>query len=182
MAKSIEAIEASIREAVTPGFREKLLARGQARSMIWRDGVLPDDAPPFSSLLSYDLLSYGYALLSHGLRLLEKEGDPNLARIAFEHAAGAIEAVIAKGQNNNVRDFHRLVAAAAYHLGRFSARAYSLLQTDFENANLAPPERCLARLMLRDLNGLDTQITTWRLGGKGSDDTLVELRSAFPRG
>lgn len=183
MAKSIEAIEASIREAVTPGFREKLLARGQARSMIWRDGVLPDDAPPFSSLLSYDLLSYGYALLSHGLRLLEKEGDPNLARIAFEHAAGAIEAVIAKGQNNNVRDFHRLVAAAAYHLGRFSARAYSLLQTDFENANLAPPERCLARLMLRDLNGLDTQITTWRLGGKGSDDTLAELLGQlFPEG
>lgn len=183
MAESTKAIEASIREAVTPGFREKLLARGQARGMIWRDGVLPDDAPPFSSLLSYDLLSYGYALLSHGLRLLEHEGDRPLARVAFEHAAGAIEAVIAKGRDNKVRDFHRLVAAAAYHLGRFSARAYSLLQTDVANANLSQSEQCLASLMLRNLDGLDTQITTWRLGGNGSDNTLVELLGQlFPDG
>ncbi len=175
MAASLEAIEASIREAVTPGFRDRLLAQGQARSMIWREGVLPDDAPDFSILLTYDLLSYGYALLSQGLRLLEKEGDRDLARIAFEHAASAIEAVIAKGEANATRDFHRLVAAAAYHLGRFSARAYSLLKAGFENANLSPPEQCLARLMLRDLDGLDEQITTWRLGGSGSDNMLVDL-------
>ena len=182
MAESIEAIEASIREAVAPGFRERLLARGQARAMIWRDGILPDNAPPFSPLLSYDLLSYGYALLSHGLRLLEKEGgNHDLARIAFEHAAGAIEAVIAKGQNNNARDFHRLIAASAYHLGRFSARAYSLLQTNFAEANLSPSEQSLAYIMLRDLDGLDAQITAWRLGSNGTDDTLVEiLGQLFP--
>ena len=48
--------------------------------MIWRDGVLPPDAPDFSTQLSYDLNSYGYALLGLGLRLRELEGDAAKAR------------------------------------------------------------------------------------------------------
>ena len=97
MAATIEDIERDIQEAIATGFRGRLLAQGQARSIIWRGGVLPEDAPDFSPLLSYDLLSYGYSLLSRGLRLLELEGNPDNARLAFEHAASAIEAVIAKG-------------------------------------------------------------------------------------
>src|SRR5260370_24162756 len=118
MEETHETIEASIRAAIAPGFRLRLLARGQARSIIWQDGELPADAPPFSAMLSHDLTSYGYALLIHGLRLLELDGDRDLARAAFEHAAEAIEAVFSKGENDPARDFHRLVAAAAYHLGR----------------------------------------------------------------
>lgn len=75
MPGSAEAIEAAIREAVSPGFRERLLARGEARGMIWREGVLPENAPAFDPLLSYDLLSYGYALLGHGLRLMDEQGS-----------------------------------------------------------------------------------------------------------
>ena len=60
MSFSTAELEASINEAVTPGFREKLLARGQSRAMIWRDGQLPPDAPVYSRVLSYDLLAYGY--------------------------------------------------------------------------------------------------------------------------
>ncbi|MFX7849817.1 hypothetical protein ABTK11_22175, partial [Acinetobacter baumannii] len=71
MPETVEDIEAAIEEATTPGFREQLLARGEARSMIWRDGVLPEEAPAFDQLLSYDLLSYGYSLLGLGLRLVE---------------------------------------------------------------------------------------------------------------
>jgi hypothetical protein len=41
MATTIEAIEADIEAASAPGFRGKLLALGQARAIIWRDGVLP---------------------------------------------------------------------------------------------------------------------------------------------
>jgi hypothetical protein len=59
MATTVEQIEADITSASAPGFRGRLLARGQARAMIWRDGVLPPDAPAFSDLLSYDLHSYG---------------------------------------------------------------------------------------------------------------------------
>jgi hypothetical protein len=47
MATNPEAIAQSIREAIAPGFRDDLLAKGQARSMIWREGVLPPDARPF---------------------------------------------------------------------------------------------------------------------------------------
>lgn len=36
-----DAIIAAITDAATVGFRGRLIARGQARAMIWRDGVLP---------------------------------------------------------------------------------------------------------------------------------------------
>ena len=68
MASTLEELQANIDSAITSGFRYKLLARGQSRGMIWRDGVLPEDAPNYGSELSDDLLSYGYSLLLHGLR------------------------------------------------------------------------------------------------------------------
>src|ERR1700737_3859951 len=92
-----EAIAADIAEAATAGFRGRLIARGQARAIIWRDGALPPGAPAFAPQLSYDLHSYGYALLGLGLRLLELGGDATRARTAFEQAATALESVIAKG-------------------------------------------------------------------------------------
>jgi hypothetical protein len=58
-----EAIIAAITDATAIGFRGRLIARGQARAIIWRDGVLPPGAPGFSTQLSYDLHSYGYGLL-----------------------------------------------------------------------------------------------------------------------
>ena len=74
---TIESIQADIDEAAAPGFRGRLISRGQARAMIWRDGVLPPNAPGFSPRLSYDLHSYGYSLLELGLRLRELGGDPS---------------------------------------------------------------------------------------------------------
>ena len=68
MAATLEELKANIDAAVVPGFRARLLARGQARAMIWRDGALPEEAPNFGSELSDHLLSYGYSLLQHGLR------------------------------------------------------------------------------------------------------------------
>jgi hypothetical protein len=85
-----EAIAADIAEAASAGFRGGLIARGQARATIWRDGALPPDAPAFAPQLSYDLHSYGYALLGLGRRLRELGGDAARARIAFEHAATAV--------------------------------------------------------------------------------------------
>lgn len=175
MSFSTAELEASINEAVTPGFREKLLARGQSRAMIWRDGELPPDAPVYSRVLSYDLLAYGYSLLSHGLRLMEGQGNEETARVAFEHAGEALESVVAKGSVTPERDFHRLVAAASYHLGRFSARAYSLLHAGMQEANLSTVERCLGRLMMRGLDGLDQEIANWGSAGSASDESLRAL-------
>ena len=66
MASTLEELRSNIAEAVEAGYRQQLLARGQARGMIWRAGELPIDAPDFSPLLSEDLLSFGYSLLLHG--------------------------------------------------------------------------------------------------------------------
>jgi superfamily II DNA/RNA helicase len=175
MATSPESIAALIRDAIAPGFRDDLLAKGQARSMIWRDGTLPPDAPSFSNMLSYDLLSYAYALMTQGLRLLDQEAEPEAARSAFENAASAIEAVITRGRPNTERDFHRLIAGACYHLARYSARAFSLLHEGLSESNLSQSERALALLILRDLDSLEALIAEARLDGRASDDTLIDV-------
>ncbi len=176
MPTNLEAISQAITEAATTGFRGRLIARGQARAMIWRDGVLPADAPAFSSQLSFDLHSYGYVLLDLGLRLLEMDGERIQARLAFEQAATALEAVIAKGTNQEAdRDFHFVMAAAGYHLAHLSARAYSLLAIVAGDENFSPTEQALALLMRRDITALRDQIHTFRLNGLGSDARIVGL-------
>ncbi len=174
MASTIEEIRANIEAAIQPGYRYKLLARGQARAMIWREGKLPIEAPNFSSELSDDLLSYGYSLLLHGLRYVELGGDDSLTRTAFEVSAEALEAVVAKGVEDSTRHFHLLIAAAAYHLGRFSARAYSLLIKEIKESNLSIIELSLAKLMIRDLDGLNRDIKNWFQEGSGDDDFIIE--------
>ena len=146
MAATLEELRTSIDAATVPGFRARLLARGLARGMIWREGVLPEEAPNFGIELSDDLLSYGYSLLLRGLRYTDLGGDAATARKAFEVSAEALEAVVERGAAHAERDFHRLVAAAAYHLGRFSARAYSLLFKGLAKTNLSTMEKALAQL------------------------------------
>jgi superfamily II DNA/RNA helicase len=169
-----EAIAADIAEAATAGFRGRLIARGQARAIIWRDGELPPDAPAFAPQLSYDLHSYGYALLGLGLRLRELGGDGAQARTAFEQAATALEAVIAKGNRQEVdRDFHFIMAAASYHLAHLSARAYSLLAIVEADENFAPTERVLALLMRRNFRALRANVLDYRASGEGSDARIA---------
>lgn len=169
-----EAIIAAIDEAVATGFRNRLIARGQARAMIWRDGALPPDAPDFSQSLSYDLHSYGYVLLGLGLRLRESNGDETHARLAFEHAATALESVMAKGNSEEAdRDFHFVMAAASYHLAHLSARAYSLLNIVQTKENFSPIEKILAMLMRRNINALRSTVISYRVSGNGSDDQIA---------
>ncbi len=169
-------ISAAITEAAAAGFRGKLIAQGQARAMIWRGGVLPPDAPQFSPQLSYDLHSYAYGLLGLGLRMLEMNGDPNQARVAFVQAATALESVIAKGNHDESdRDFHFVMAAASYHLAQLSARAYSLLAIVVDEENFSPLERTLALLMRRNIAALRTLVYNYRLNGEGSDTRITGL-------
>jgi len=169
-----DAIVADIAEAASAGFRGRLIARGQARAIIWKDGVLPPEAPDFSPRLSYDLLSYGYALFGLGLRLRELGGDAAQARTAFEQAATALEAVIAKGNHQDPdRNFHFVMAAAGYHLAHLSARAYSLLETIEADENFALPERVLALLMRRNFDALRANVLDFRASGRGSDARIA---------
>ena len=179
MAHDVEGVEKEILRATEPGFRGRLLAQGQARSLIWREGKLPPDAPGFSVQLSYDLLSYGYGLLGHGLRLLEEGGNSDLARRAFEFSADALESVVTNGADSPDRDFHRFMAAAGYHLGGFSARAYSMLNAGFNDLSLSEMQRSLSLLMLRRLDGLEERLNRWRLEGKGDDTLLADRIGRF---
>ncbi len=159
---------------MTAGFRGRLIARGQARAIIWRDGVLPLDAPAFAPQLSYDLSSYGYALLELGLRLREMDGEAAQARIAFEQAATALEAVVAKGsREEDDRCFHFVMAAASYHLAHLSARAYSLLAIVDTDDNFSPVEQALALLMRRNMSSLHTTVLEYRVSGAGSDERIA---------
>ncbi|HFN7885790.1 TPA: hypothetical protein ACHG2V_000037 [Escherichia coli] len=71
MLETSEEIIEAIRAATATGFRGRLIARGQARAMIWRNGILPDEAPEFTFQLSEDLQGYAYSLIGLGLRLRE---------------------------------------------------------------------------------------------------------------
>ena len=81
MATTPEAIAADIAEAATAGFRGRLIARGQARAIIWRDGALPPDAPAFRPS-SATICIPTPMLLGLGLRLRELGGDAARARPA----------------------------------------------------------------------------------------------------
>ena len=169
-----ESIAAAVELAATTGFRGRLIAQGQARAMIWRDGILPADAPRFSERLSYDLKTYAFSLLELGLRMRDLGGDNGVARTAFERAATALESVIAKGSRADPeRGFHFVMAAAAYHLAHLSARAYSLLNILERDANFSAGERALRLLILRNFNNLQDMILAYKISGVGSDAAIT---------
>jgi len=173
MPRSNEELEGDVAEAATAGFRGRLIARGQARAMIWRGGVLPPGAPEFAPSLTHDLQCYGYALLHIAFRLSDQDGSRDSIRRAFEQAAIALEATITNGDPaDENRSFHRVMASAAYHLGRFSARAYSVLAS-LDNSNYSLPERAIARLILRDLTGLREFVLAERTQGNGRDSAIA---------
>jgi superfamily II DNA/RNA helicase len=175
MASTIEEVEALINEAITSGFRNRLLERGLARSMIWSDGELPDGSPRFADKLSYDLLSYGYSLLSLAIRLRNMGGNEDLCRTAFEKSATAITDVIHNGNPNDPeKSFHKVLASAAYHLGRFSAKAYSLIQGNIDQENLNSIEKLLSMLMLRQFDQIEIMVLEWKASGAGTDEVLAE--------
>jgi hypothetical protein len=56
MAQNPEAINETLTALVDPQTHGRLLARGLARGMVWRDGVVPEGAQDFSTSLTPDLL------------------------------------------------------------------------------------------------------------------------------
>lgn len=138
MPRDPDELASRLNAAIDASFRNRLLARGQAQSMIRRDGVLPHGSPEFSTYLDADLLNYGYALLVDGLQVLESidaTGDDEVtltdqagvARLAFMQGSYALEAATRNAADTRDQMFHRLVAGAASHLGGYAARAFSLM-------------------------------------------------------
>ncbi|WP_236621180.1 DEAD/DEAH box helicase [Rhodopirellula sallentina] len=67
------------------------------------------------------------------------------------------------------------MAAGAFHIGGYAARAYSLFSGELETLNLASYERCLVQLMRRDLNGVRDTVFQW-MNNRENDDASVQRR------
>lgn len=129
--------------------------------MVWREGKAPDDGPAFAPELTADLLDYGYGILALALELRDsaKAGLAIEYSDGFRVAAESIESAIRRGHAaDRDRGRHLVVAAAAFQLGGFAARAFSMLPVAVLASNLSSVERALALLLRRDLDLLRVQI------------------------
>jgi len=173
MAESVERLTERLGTATRPGFREHLLDKGLARGMIWRDGIMPLGSPTFSDSLTEDLLDYAHAVLNMALRLRSQNVEANLDR-PFLIAGEAIEAAVHRGADGHEGGFHRVSAAVAFHLARYSARAYSMLPPGARATNLAPTETALVQLLRRKLDDLHQLYAGWLLDVGHSDGGIAE--------
>lgn len=165
--------EEILRSSMDPQFRGRLLARGQAQSMIRRKGVLPEEAPEFEPLLDYDLLNYGYSMLATGLRVVDELGSSDIARDAFFQTSNALEAATRNAGPSENLHFHRLVAGAASHLGGYTARAYSLVLSSVESGELTGTEKALADLIRRSLESIETQTIELKTSESMTDEAIL---------
>jgi hypothetical protein len=162
-------------------------ARGLARSNMLRDGVLPEYAP--SALVANpsdeQLSALGFGLLQSGIEAREARqmvGDTeevlpkqNVDR-AFEVAGECFEASVRNGDREaEGRGFLQILAGVAYHLGSFSARAFSVLQkahqTDYRHQTRI--EQVLGDLILRRFERIDRAIHEAMVSETRSDETLI---------
>src|SRR4051812_8810335 len=91
MPETPEEIAARLEALIRPGYRDNLLAKGLARGLIWRNGILPVGAPNFGRNLTTDLLDHGFHLLATSLRLREVQRDSVSVGPGLYAAAEAIE-------------------------------------------------------------------------------------------
>lgn len=173
MAESTESLQRRLQAAVAPGFRDRLLDKGLARGLIWRDGQLPPDAPSFPRSLTEDLLDYAYTVMAMAVRLRSVEMASPVLERAFLVAGEAIEAAVHRGVGGPERGFHRVSAAVAFHLARYSARAYSMLPAGANADNLAPTEEALVQLLQRRLDEMHQSFSTWLLDAEHDDEHVA---------
>ncbi|MEX0279293.1 MAG: DEAD/DEAH box helicase, partial [Ruegeria sp.] len=172
--ETIEELQDFIGAVAQPTKRGRLLVRGEARAIIRREGQLPDGAPAFAASLDTDLSECGFSLLRASLALRERgEGDAAIWREGFLKAGNAFEALVRNGSTQlSERGFWRVMGAASYHLAGYAAMAYSLMSQVEQEANLAPAERAIVRLLLNDLGTLRDEAATWLRNPEHSDDSI----------
>lgn len=133
MALDPQALKAALDQAVLPQARGRLLARGLARGMIWRDGLLPEGGPPFSEDLTADLLDFGYSILALALELRDANRQRQREQLfetreALLVSAQALESAVRRGDPLHPdHGRHLVVCAATYHLAGYAAQSFSLL-------------------------------------------------------
>lgn len=174
--ETVESLQEKLHALTAIGHRSRLLARGLARGMIWRDGVLPPESPPFSTVLTTDLLDHGFRILDCALSLRQQAPSSSMLDAAFRVAGEAIESAVRRGDSSDAQyGYHLTCAAASFHIGHYSARAYCLLRGDLHSLNLSSPERLLSFLMQRRLSLLADECRSWLESPAHSDEQLALL-------
>lgn len=164
----------------------RVTARGLARSNMLREGVLPEYAPPaLIENLDEQLSSLGFGLLQSGIEAREARQAAGAKEEilpkqdidrAFEVAGECFEASVRNGDpDSESRGFLQILAGVAYHLGSFSARAFSVLQkayqTDYRHQTRI--EQVLADLILRRFERIDRAVHAAMSSEARSDETLI---------
>ena len=164
--------------ATADGVRGRLLARGEARALIRKDGIVPPEAPQLGQTIDTDLAEYGFSLVRAALALRELGGQPAIWRKGFESGASAFESLVRNGSVVIAeRGFHRVIAGASYHLAGYSAIAYSLFNNEEDDSNYSPAETALLKLILRDLAGLREHVRDWLANPDHADERIRALLS-----
>ena len=170
-----------LRETIDPTFRNRLLDRGVARGLIWRDGRLPDGAPNFADSLTEDLLDYAYSIMSMALRLRSIEQSDQTARQALLVAGECIQAAVHRGDADSPdQGFHRVSAAVAFYLAGYSALAYSIVPANASESNLAPTEAALVHLFRRNLDQMRVLFSSWLRNEDNLDESVAVRLSEDP--
>jgi len=169
--ETTEELVAELEQLLNPEARGNALTLGLARGIIWDEGELPADSPNFPEFLTNDLLNHGFTILSKALRLLYLEPGSEILDRCFRTAAEAIESAVRRGEADENRGFNLFVSAAAFHLGHYGARSYSLLQE--ESLNLSSVEKLLVLLMQRRLGALENQLRDWLVTDEHTDAGLL---------
>jgi len=172
--ETIDELEKFINAVTRSNVRRRLLAQGEARAIIRRQGQLPDGAPSFVVTLDTDLTEYGFSLLRASLAMRERqEGDVDICRKGFLNAGNAFEHLVRNSSPEmEQRSFWRVMGAASYHMAGYAAMAYSLIKQAEEEANISPAERTIIRLLLSDLGTLRQEAKEWLRNSEHSDDAV----------
>ena len=104
----------------------------------------------------------GFSYLRAALALREKRAPKDTTNGAFSKAARAFHCLVKnRAPDRSEIGFWSVMGASAYHLSGHSARAYSLISQRNEDSNLAPAERVMIHLILRDLQTLRAESKNW---------------------
>jgi superfamily II DNA/RNA helicase len=162
MALNNQEIHRRLSHLTEPEGRDRLLARGLARSLIWREGQLPPNSPMFAESLSYDLESHAFQILELALSVTGQDRFEPIILDAYRVAAEELEAIVRRGDPKNpYYGFLMVVSAAAYQLARLGARSYVVLPFNLRNVSLSIAERLLAFLLRRDFENTTIEILDW---------------------
>ena len=174
--ETVNELTAFLEPLLQDGFWNRLTERGEAWSTMRSHGQLPEYASNMGATIDGDLEAYGFAVLRAALSLYEKSAQHGtLAQRAFEKAGQAFEFLVINADPETVElDFFNVIGAASYHLGGYSAIAYSILNKPAQRHNYTPGEQALVWLILRNLDALRRHVREYVSNSSTSDTSIAE--------